>query len=130
MKFNLRQATWVFVISAALLATPGFANGYPPQDNRAGQDRGQDDKRGEQQQGDRRDNGQGNQQGDRRDGDHRRGEPEGGYRQTCRDIQVSGNTLQATCEKRSGKWKQTSLRNFNRCTDQIENNNGKLVCNR
>jgi len=135
MKVNLRKATWAFAISAALLATPGFANGYAAQDNRGGQDRGQDDRRGDQQQGDRRDNAQGDrqgyQQGDRRDDGHfRDGAPEGGYRQTCRDILVAGNTLQASCEKRNGKWKQTSLRNFDRCTDQIENNNGRLVCSR
>jgi hypothetical protein len=114
MKVNLRQGTWILALGSALLVTPG-ANGYPPQDNR-GQDQRHDD-----------------QQGDRRDGDrdHRRDDgPDGGYRQTCRDIHVSGNTLQASCEKKNGKWKNTSLRNFNRCTDQIENDNGKLVCHK
>ena len=100
----------------------------------SGQDRHGD------QPGDRRDNGQGdrhdNQPGDRRDNDHgdrhddHNGPPSGGYRQTCRDLQTFGSTLQASCQKKNGKWRQTSLRHFNRCLGEIENNNGKLVCSK
>jgi hypothetical protein len=205
MKFNVRQAAWVFAISAGLLATSGFVQA---QDDHG---RGQDNRHGDQgniaptggyaqtcqdirtngttlearcrtrdgnwnptslqnfnqcaggienddgrlvcnngtngaqgyrlgdQQGDRRDNvqndRQGNQQGYRRDNNQydrraRNGAPEGGYMQSCQDIRTVGTTLQASCQKRNGKWKQASLRNFNQCTNQIENNNGKLVCNR
>lgn len=77
------------------------------------------------QQGDRRDNGQGYRNGDRQNG-----APYGGYTQTCQDIRTSGSTLQANCQKKNGKWRQASLRNFNLCTSEIENNNGKLVCSR
>jgi hypothetical protein len=93
------------------------------------------------QQGDRRDNGQGygngDQQGDRRDngqgyrnGDRQNGAPYGGYSQTCQDIRTNGFTLQANCQKKNGKWRQASLRHFNQCVGEIENNNGKLVCSR
>jgi hypothetical protein len=136
MKCNLRQTTWAFAISASLLCTPGFAQGYQLQDNRGqGQDRGQDDKRGDQQQADRHDNVQNDQHNDRHDNNQddryaRNGAPEGGYRQTCQDVRTVGNTLQANCQKKNGQWKQASLRNFNQCNSQIENNNGKLVCSR
>lgn len=104
----------------------------------SGQDRHGD------QQGDKRDNGQGyrhddqpgdrrdNGQGDRHDARHddRNGPPSGGYMQTCRDIQTVGSTLQASCQKRNGKWRQASLRHFDRCIGEIENSNGKLVCSR
>ena len=143
MRFNVRQATWVFAISAALLGTPGFAHGQQPQDDHGraqgdGRDNVQNDRQGDQQ-GDRRDNvqndRQGNQQGYQRDNNQydrhaRNGAPEGGYMQSCQDIRTVGTTLQASCQKKNGKWKQASLRNFNQCTNQIENNNGKLVCSR
>jgi len=53
--------------------------------------------------------------------------PPGSYTQTCQNIQVNGNTLQASCQKKNGKMKNTSLRNFQQCRD-IENDNGKLRC--
>jgi len=79
--------------------------------------------------GDRRDD----RDRDRREGDRDRdrGEgPRGGYRQTCRDIRTDDGNLYATCEKKNGKWKHTSLRDFRGCASEIENKNGKLVCNR
>ncbi|HLW55089.1 MAG TPA: CVNH domain-containing protein [Candidatus Angelobacter sp.] len=134
MKFEMRHALWVLAISAALLATPEFSSGYQPQDNHGGQDRSQDDKRGDQQ-GDRHDNAQNDQRNDRHDNNQndryaRNGAPRGGYTLSCQDIRTVGGTLQASCKKRNGKWKQASLRNFNQCVSQIENNNGKLVCSR
>ena len=63
------------------------------------------------------------------DRDHRNRLPRGSYFQTCQNIQVHGDTLQASCQKRNGGWKNTSLRNFRECRD-IENNNGKLRCYR
>ena len=56
--------------------------------------------------------------------------PRGSYSQTCQDVRVNGSTLEARCQKRNGQWKQTSLRNFDRCSGDIENNNGKLRCRR
>lgn len=73
--------------------------------------------------GDRRDDHHGDR--DRRD-DHDR-VPRGSYVETCQNITVSGYTIQASCQKRNGGWRQTSLRNYNQCRD-ITNNNGKLRC--
>jgi CVNH domain len=115
MRFNLRQATWALAINVALLVTPGVAS--------TGQDRGQDYRPGDQQ-NERHDN----QQGDRHDDRDRNGVPSGGYMQTCQDIRTDGTTLLANCKKRNGKWKQSSLRNFNECPSEIENSNGRLVC--
>jgi CVNH domain-containing protein len=53
--------------------------------------------------------------------------PNGSYVQTCQNITMDGYTLQASCQKRNGTWRQTSLRNYNQCSD-IANNNGKLRC--
>jgi CVNH domain len=58
------------------------------------------------------------------------GAPRGSYTQTCQGINTSGNTLQASCQTKNGKWKQTSLRNYTRCTGEVINNNGKLECTR
>ena len=63
------------------------------------------------------------------DRDHRYRFPRGTYVQTCQNIQVNGDTLQASCQKRNGGWRNTSLRGFRQCRD-IENNNGKLRCYR
>jgi CVNH domain-containing protein len=57
------------------------------------------------------------------------GAPRGSYYETCRNIRVDGDTLRASCEKKNGKWRDTSLNNYRRCND-IENINGKLRCNR
>jgi hypothetical protein len=77
-----------------------------------------------------------NRDADRRDHDHdgdrdRNGYngPPGSYSQTCTNIQVNGNTLQASCQKKNGKVKNASLRNFQGCRD-IQNDNGKLRCSR
>ena len=63
------------------------------------------------------------------DRDHRYRLPRGTYVQTCQNIQVNGDTLRASCQKRNGGWRNTSLGNFRQCRD-IENNNGKLRCYR
>ena len=55
------------------------------------------------------------------------GIPYGSYSQTCQNIQVNGNDLRASCEKRNGGWRNTTLRNFSGCRN-IENENGKLKC--
>jgi hypothetical protein len=90
------------------------------------------------QQVERHDSGQADKRNDgsgkRRDKDYKpadrdNGAPYGTYTQTCQDVRTTGTTLQANCQKKNGKWKQSSLHNFNRC-NSIENVNGKLVCNR
>jgi hypothetical protein len=54
------------------------------------------------------------------------GVPQGTYQQTCRNIRIDGNRLTATCQKRNGEWRDTSLKNFSYC--RIENDNGHLRC--
>jgi hypothetical protein len=56
------------------------------------------------------------------------GVPPGSYQQTCRNIRIDGDRLEATCQKRSGGWRDTSLKNFNYCRGRIENDNGHLRC--
>lgn len=69
-----------------------------------------------------------------RDGDRDRrgygpnGAPNGSYTQTCQNVQMNGNTLQASCQKKNGKLRNTSLSNANRCNGDIQNDNGKLRC--
>ena len=55
------------------------------------------------------------------------GIPYGSYSQTCQNVQIAGNQLRASCQKRNGHWHNTSLSNFQQCRD-IENDNGKLKC--
>src|SRR5215469_4904718 len=71
------------------------------------------------------DNNGGNYDHDRdrdRDRDHDRdrdrdrdrynnGLPNGSYSQTCQNVTVAGNTLRASCQKKNGKWRNTSLNN-------------------
>jgi len=80
--------------------------------------------------GDRRGRWDGDDHGDR--GYYRGGwqgsYPPGDYVQTCRNIYMDGNRLVAECQKRNGRWRGTSLDNVELCTDQIVNNNGRLVC--
>jgi CVNH domain len=78
--------------------------------------------------------------GDRnRDGQHENGQygrngygpngaPNGSYVQTCQNVNMNGNTLQASCQKKNGKLKNTSLNNVNQCNGDIANDNGKLRC--
>jgi len=68
--------------------------------------------------------------GDRdHDRDRYNGAPRGSYYQTCQNVQVNGNTLTASCQKKNGKLRNTSLHNYQQCRD-IENDNGKLRCSR
>ena len=69
-----------------------------------------------------RDRGQGGYQGG-----YQNGAPGGSYTQTCQDIRISGNTLKANCRKGNGHFNQSSLHNFNQCSD-IANENGNLRC--
>ena len=75
-----------------------------------------------------------------RDGDHDRdghqgdgrhgynGAPNGSYVQTCQSVNMNGSTLQASCKKKNGRMKNTSLSNANQCNGDIANDNGKLRC--
>jgi len=92
-------------------------------------DHGQNGDRGRD--GDHGQNGDRGQYGNRQNGDRDddRG-PRGSYVQSCQNIATNGNTLQASCQKKNGGWRQTSLRNYNQCNGDIANNNGKLQCAR
>ena len=52
--------------------------------------------------------------------------PVGSYFRTCRDIKVEGQTMSATCQRRNGSWKQTSLTNFQGFQGTINNCDGNL----
>lgn len=54
--------------------------------------------------------------------------PGGAYLQSCRDVQVRGDRLTATCRTREGGWNQTSLGDIGRCVGGVSNSNGRLVC--
>ena len=64
----------------------------------------------------------------RREGGLQGGIPSGTYTETCRNIHMVGDRLEAECQARDGDWRGTSLDNVGQCNDQIINNNGKLVC--
>jgi CVNH domain-containing protein len=99
-------------INGSLQCTGSNRGGYGPNDGRGRDDHDRD-----------RDH-----DGDRdHDRDRYNGAPRGSYYQTCQNVQVNGNTLTASCQKKNGKTRNTSLHNYQQCRD-IENDNGKLRC--
>jgi hypothetical protein len=58
------------------------------------------------------------------------GLPPGDYTRTCRDTRVNGDRLDASCQKRDGGWRNTTLKNFNNCSSGIVNDDGRLTCQR
>jgi len=57
-------------------------------------------------------------------------EPRGSYRDTCRNVDVEGYTLQAECRDQNGRWRYTELQNYRSCRGDIFNFNGMLRCRR
>ena len=53
--------------------------------------------------------------------------PPGSYKETCRNYTVMGYLLKAQCKKQDGSWRDTSIL-YNRCEDDIWNENGELKC--
>jgi hypothetical protein len=101
-------------INGSLQCTGSTGGGYGPNNGRGRDDHDRD-----------RDH-----DGDRdHDRDRYNGAPRGSYYQTCQNVQVNGNTLTASCQKKNGKTRNTSLHNYQQCRD-IENDNGKLRCSR
>jgi hypothetical protein len=98
-------------INGSLQCTGSNRGGYGPNDGR-----GRDHDRDRDHDGDRD-----------HDRDRYNGAPRGSYYQTCQNVQVNGNTLTASCQKKNGKTRNTSLHNYQQCRD-IENDNGKLRC--
>ena len=54
--------------------------------------------------------------------------PDGSYRASCRNAHIYGDHLTADCRRVDGRWEQTSLFDLNRCSGDIANMNGRLVC--
>ena len=54
--------------------------------------------------------------------------PSGSYSQTCQNVHIEGNDLEARCPTVNGYWRTTRLRNFDRCGGDISNNDGRLTC--
>ena len=82
--------------------------------------RGDDDRRGD-------DDHRGN--GDWRDQrDHNDWAPRGSYQQSCRNVDIDGNSLTAECQDRRGRWRYTELDDFRRCRGDIANADGMLQC--
>ena len=54
--------------------------------------------------------------------------PRGSYESTCTDARMDGYTLKATCQRRDGSWRWTSLEDAYDCDGRISNDNGRLVC--
>ena len=54
--------------------------------------------------------------------------PQGSYTQSCQNIRVSGDTIYATCQTMNSGWRETALRDFDRCGGEITNINGELHC--
>jgi len=102
-------------INGSLQCTGNNRGGYGPNDGHDA-DRGRDHDRDHDHDGDR-------------DRDQYNGAPRGSYYQSCQNVQVNGNTLTASCQKKNGKLRNTSLHNYQQCRD-IENDNGKLRCSR
>ena len=56
--------------------------------------------------------------------------PAGSYRDSCQDERMDGYTLRATCQRRDGSWRWTSLDDAYGCDGRIANFDGRLVCTR
>jgi hypothetical protein len=56
------------------------------------------------------------------------GIPGGSYSQTCQDVRIQGNDLEARCRTTNGDWRTTRLSSFDRCGGDIANDDGRLRC--
>jgi len=54
--------------------------------------------------------------------------PKGSYKETCKNIYVEGNVLEADCLNRNGKYSHTSIK-YKNCNRGVWNNKGTLECN-
>lgn len=55
------------------------------------------------------------------------GLPAGDYKQTCQNMRSDGARVYATCQKRNGGWRKTSL-NYRGCRGPVINDDGNLRC--
>jgi hypothetical protein len=56
------------------------------------------------------------------------GVPNGSYAQSCQEIRVHGDDLEARCQTADGTWHKTSLDDYQKCRGDVVNDNGKLRC--
>jgi len=56
------------------------------------------------------------------------GIPGGSYVQSCQEVRVHGDDLEARCQTSSGDMKSSKLDDYNKCRGDIVNDNGKLRC--
>jgi hypothetical protein len=54
--------------------------------------------------------------------------PPGDYQKSCQNIHINGSDLVASCQKKDGSWKDTTLKNANSCGGRIINMDGNLRC--
>lgn len=53
--------------------------------------------------------------------------PRGSYKNSCNNYYTEGNRLYASCQKKNGGWRDTSI-NYRNCDKDIWNDNGELAC--
>ncbi|MEW6143711.1 MAG: CVNH domain-containing protein [Thermodesulfobacteriota bacterium] len=56
------------------------------------------------------------------------GLPKGSYKESCKNIYVEGNVLEADCLNRNGKYSHTSIK-YKNCNKGVWNDKGTLRCN-
>ncbi len=54
--------------------------------------------------------------------------PKGSYKETCKNIYIEGNVLEADCLNRNGKYSHTSIK-YKNCNKGVWNDKGTLRCN-
>jgi len=54
----------------------------------------------------------------------------GSYSQSCSNNYVRGDNLRAMCQNRGGQWVWSELRDWDDCRGGIQNDDGRLRCNR
>jgi hypothetical protein len=55
-------------------------------------------------------------------------QPRGSWDDSCRNAEVRGNTLTASCRGRDGGWRRTSIRYAQCPGNRVRNDDGRLVC--
>ena len=56
------------------------------------------------------------------------GVPSGSYTQSCQEIRVHGDDLEARCQAVDGSWHKSKLDDFQKCGGDVANDNGNLRC--
>lgn len=54
--------------------------------------------------------------------------PGGSYTRTCRDIDMRGDRVVATCRTEEGRWNRTAIDGVGQCAGGLANADGRLVC--